>query len=120
MATGLMAAAKMTKGHPDIAWRDLAGLLDVALTAMSSRGKAQLGDKTVLDALDAVRRAIAGGEDPARMLASATDEVRAVLDRLRQRPARQGRARIFADRTIGRDDPGMIVIQRVLEALATP
>jgi dihydroxyacetone kinase-like protein len=118
MATGLMAPAKITRVQRDIAWRDLSGVLNEALAAISRRGKAQLGDKTVLDALDGVRRAIAGQEDPQQMLAAALDEVRAVLDRLRQLPARQGRARIFADRSIGRDDPGMIVIERVLEGLA--
>jgi len=117
MATGLMAPANSMRGQHEIAWRNLSGLFDEALTAMSSRGKAQLGDKTMLDAVDGVRRAIEGREDPDQMLTAAVDEVRAVLDRLRQQPARQGRARIFGDKTIGRDDPGMIVILRVLEGL---
>lgn len=117
-ATGLMAAARLTKGRTEIPWRDLPGLLDEAVTAMSNRGKAQLGDKTVLDALDGVRRAIDGQEDPDRMLSAAHHEVREVLDRLRKQPARQGRARIFADRSVGRDDPGMIAVLRALEGLA--
>lgn len=116
LATGLMAAAKRTKGRSEIAPVELAGLVDEALTAMSSRGKSQLGDKTVLDALDGVRRAIDGEDEPDRMLAAADEEVRAVLDRMRQQPARQGRARIFADRSVGLDDPGMVVILRILES----
>ena len=118
VATGLMAMARRTKGEAEISWRDLAPLLDEALAAMSSRGKAELGDKTVLDALDAVRRGIEGHDDPSGMAAAALREMRETLDRLREEPARQGRARIFADRSIGRDDPGMIAVQRVVEGLA--
>ena len=36
------------------------------------------------------------------------------------KPARQGRARIFAEKTVGSDDPGMIVVQRIVEELARP
>jgi dihydroxyacetone kinase-like protein len=118
VATGFMAMGRITGGQRDIAWCSLPGLLNEALTAMSRRGKAQLGDKTMLDAVDGMRRGIEGREDPDLMLTAAVDEVRAVLDRLRAQPARQGRARIFADKTMGRDDPGMIVILRALEGLA--
>ncbi len=119
VATGLLAAAKATKGQTSVAWRDVSALVAGALAAMASRGKAQLGDKTVLDALEAVRVATEGRDDPAAMLAASLSEVRRTLDRLRAEPARQGRARIFAEKTIGRDDPGMIAILRVLEGLAS-
>jgi phosphoenolpyruvate---glycerone phosphotransferase subunit DhaL len=118
LATGLMAAARITKGRSEVAWDDFSSLLEEALTAMSVRGKAQLGDKTVLDAIDAIRRAVEGVDDPREMVIAALDEAQAVLDGLRQQPARQGRARIYADRSIGRDDPGMIAVQRALEGLA--
>jgi len=120
VATGLVAVAKQTRGQREIAWRDVSGLINTALTSMISRGKAALGDKTMLDALDGVRRATEGRDDPGQMLTAANDEVRAVIERLRTQPAKQGRARIFAEKTIGRDDPGMIVIQRVLESLTQP
>lgn len=120
MATGLMAAAKVTRGRTSVEWREVSGLLDAALTAMAARGKAQLGDKTVLDALDALRRATDGGDDPAGMLQAALAEVAATLDRLRPEQARQGRARVYAASTVGRDDPGMIAMQRIVEGLAEP
>ena len=118
LATGLLAAAKAAKGQTEVAWRDVSGLVAGALAAMANRGRAQLGDKTVLDALEAVRHATEGRDDPADMLTAAIDDMHGALDRLRTQPARQGRARIFADKTIGRDDPGMIAVLRVLEGLA--
>jgi dihydroxyacetone kinase-like protein len=117
MATGLMAAAKATKGRAEVEWRELSGLVGVALDAMASRGKAELGDKTVLDALEAVRRGIDRDGDGAALQAAALGAVRASLDELRPRAARQGRARIFGEKTVGKDDPGMIAILRIVEAL---
>ena len=35
----------------------------------------------------------------------------------RQQPNRIGRARMFAERSIGLDDPGMVAMQRMLQAL---
>lgn len=118
VATGLMAAAKVSKGKQELPWNEAAGLFGAALDAMAARGKAALGDKTVLDAMDAIRRAADGKDDPARLHAAAVAELQATLDRLRSQPARQGRARIFAEKTVGRDDPGMVAMLRVLEALA--
>ena len=57
VATGLMAAAKSTKGRTAVPWTEIPGLLGAALAAMTARGKGQLGDKTVLDALEAARAA---------------------------------------------------------------
>ena len=60
LATGLMAAAKLTKGRSEVPWAETSTLLGAALRAMSDRGKGQLGDKTVLDGVEAARRATDG------------------------------------------------------------
>ena len=53
-ATALMAAAKKTKGRTDIPWSEVPALVAAARDAMMERGKGALGDKSVLDILDAV------------------------------------------------------------------
>ena len=40
LATGLLAAAKATRGRTEVAWSETAALLRGALEAMSARGKA--------------------------------------------------------------------------------
>jgi len=57
LATGLMAAAKATRGRAAVPWTEVSALLGAAVKAMSDRGKGQLGDKTVLDAVEAARHA---------------------------------------------------------------
>jgi dihydroxyacetone kinase-like protein len=118
LATGLMSAAKATKGRSKVPWQELPDLLGQALDAMAKRGKAQLGDKTVLDAVEAVRAATSQSSDPGEMLQVSRAGVAQVMDRMRNLPARQGRARIFGDKSVGRDDPGMVVFQRIVEALS--
>ena len=46
-----MAMAKQKKGHAEVDSTEWAGLLKLALEAMQQRGKAELGQKTVLDPL---------------------------------------------------------------------
>ena len=71
IATGLMAAAKCAKGRTAVPWTEVPDLLGAALTAMTARGKGQLGDKTVLDALEAARAATEGLSEPAAMVEAA-------------------------------------------------
>ncbi len=117
LATGLMSAAKATRGRSEVAWSEVSSLLGNATQAMAQRSGGGLGDKTVLDALDAASSATAGLTDPAEIAAAADQAVAECLDRFRNQPARQGRARIFGDKSVGKDDPGMMALKRMTEAL---
>lgn len=119
-ATGLLAAAKVGKGRSEVPLSEVPGLIAAALAAMMARGKASLGDKTVLDGLEAVRVALAGlGPDAGAdaMTTTARGAAEAALDAFRAHPARVGRARIFADKSVGLDDPGMLALVRILEGI---
>jgi hypothetical protein len=113
-----MAAARLTRGRTESPWAETSALLGAALKAMSDRGKGQLGDKTVLDAVEAARRATEGLEDPVLIATASTAAIEEAIMQLRQRPFRQGRARIFGDKGLGRDDPGMVALLRIVEGLA--
>jgi len=76
-----------------------------------------LGEKTALDALEAVRAATEGIDAPDALVAAAGQAVGKCLDRFRNQPARQGRARIFGEKSVGKDDPGMVAFQRIIEGL---
>lgn len=117
LATSLMSAAKATRGETALDWAKVPALMDAAGVAMSARGKAQLGDKTVLDALDAAAREAAKTAEPVAMAKAAVRGIDAALDAFRDQPAKVGRARIFGDRTIGMDDPGMVALREMAHAL---
>ena len=117
-ATGLMAAAKRSKGTTEAPWSELPSYLDTAVEALMARGKASLGDKTVMDALAAAARAAEGKDDPAAILSAAAGGVDDALEKFRDRPNKVGRARIYADKTIGLDDAGMVAVEMMLAWLA--
>lgn len=118
MATGLMAMAKALRGETAVPASRVSGLVAAARDQMQARGKAELGGKTVLDSLDAVARATEGLDDPAAVADAAAAAVDAALDAFRDRRATVGRARIFADRSVGMDDPGMLAMSRIVRAIA--
>ena len=113
MATGLMSAAKTIRGQQSISPADIPALVAGARDKMQERGKAELGGKTVLDSLDYIARATAESEDMAK---AATDAVDSALDDFRDKRATVGRARIFGEKSIGLDDPGMLAMQAVVKA----
>jgi dihydroxyacetone kinase-like protein len=114
LATGLMAAAKETKGREGIEAADLPDLLNAARNKMMARGKGELGGKTVLDSLDAIASAIDGADDPATAAVEAAQDAQVAF---RGKPATIGRARIFAEKSVGLDDPGMLAMTKIVMAL---
>ena len=119
IATALMIAARKTKGRSEVPWLELSEILGEARDAMAARGGANLGDKTVLDALDAVSRSIAGCDQAGVIHAASLTAAKATLEQYRDRPNKIGRARMFADASRGLDDPGMLAMVRVIEAIGS-
>ncbi|WP_442580478.1 DAK2 domain-containing protein [Mesorhizobium sp. ASY16-5R] len=117
-ATALLVFGRATKGTTELAPSDLGRLLGDARDAMLKRGQSELGDKTVIDAIDAVARATAGINDWAALSAAAGRGARAVLAEFNDRPCKIGRARMFGDKSRGLDDPGMLAFVRLTDAVS--
>ena len=78
---------------------DIVRAFGAAIEAVKARGKSDVGQKTMLDALAPARDAIAAGDDPAaaaQAAAEATIPMKAV----------RGRASFLGERSIGHMDPG--------------
>jgi phosphoenolpyruvate---glycerone phosphotransferase subunit DhaL len=119
LATGLMVFARETKGETEVSWARLGGLLGMARDAMIARGGAHLGDKTVLDGIDAVARACEGLSDPSAIASAARKAANEALEVFRDKPCEIGRARMFAEKSIGKDDPGMLAFASLTDAVTT-
>ena len=118
LATGLMSVAKKKKGQQEIQVEEISALLNDALDAMKQRGKAELGDKTVLDVIAASSQAAKDQSDGGSILKAIYDAVTGTIDEFRSRQSKIGRARIFSEKSIGLDDPGMLAFRKMLEALS--
>ena len=117
LTVALMTSAKRCAGVTELDHAQLAALLADVVATLSARGGASLGDKTVLDGLHAIHLALANAPASAKAACVASDAARAALDAFRDKPNRIGRARMFADKTIGMDDPGMVALLRMVDAL---
>lgn len=109
----------------DVAELDAAGLgaaLRAAYDAVAARGKAQPGDKTMLDALGpgigAYEEAVEAGESPARSTRAAADAAAQGRDATEPMVARKGRASYLGERSAGHIDPGAASSTILLESLA--
>ncbi len=109
-ATALMQAGKVAIGKETLAVADLPLLLDAATTGVETRGKARLGDKTLLDVLrpasDAFSAALAAGQPLAVAGAAMLAAAREGRDRMTPLRNRVGRASWLGERTEGKVDPG--------------
>jgi dihydroxyacetone kinase-like protein len=115
LATGLLAVAKQTIGKTELPSTAVPDLLRTACQKMGERGSASLGDKTVLDTVDAAARALDfHPEDSVGAVITAVDET---LSLYRDRECKIGRARIFSERSVGLDDPGMVAFRVMVGAL---
>ena len=119
LATGMMAIAKVKKGQTEIVMDEVSGLFNISLEAMQIRGKASLGDKTVLDVIAAARDAAKNQTDWKTMLNSINRAIDDTIELYRDRQSQIGRARIFGEKSIGLDDPGMLAFKRMFESLQT-
>jgi len=120
-ATALIAAGKAVKGKPAITTRDAVIMFDDAVAAIEMRGKAKLGDKTLVDAMypasQAFGHAIDGGESIAMAGTRALDAARQGRDAVTPLRSRIGRASWLGERTEGLVDPGCEAFVIVLEAI---
>ena len=90
---------------------DLAGFteaLDAGVQGVIKRGKAEPGDKTMVDALLPALEALreSDGEDVAAALARAADAAREGMEATVPMVARKGRASYIGERSAGHQDPG--------------
>jgi phosphoenolpyruvate---glycerone phosphotransferase subunit DhaL len=119
--TLLVTLGKELPEQPNAA--DIARALDASIKALTRLGKAEVGQKTLLDVLDPVRQLLAAAGDLqstellARVRLCADDSVRATA----QMAASRGRSSYLGDRALGHVDPGSrsmaLIIGSICDAL---
>ena len=113
MATALHGASAVT---PEV----LGDALRAGLDGVRQRGRAELGDKTMVDAMspavDAYQASDAPG-DLAGALRAAADAAAAGRDRVTALVARKGRASYLGERAAGHQDPGATSTTILFESL---
>ena len=99
-----------TAGKTELELDDWAAALDAGIAGVKSRGKAELEDKTMIDALvpalEALKAKAAEGADLGDALRASADAAEQGRDATTPLEARRGRASYLGPRSVGHQDPG--------------
>ncbi len=108
--TFFMRAGMAIDAKEELSAEDLVTMFQAALDGVIQRGKAELNDKTMVDAItpavEALREAVSSGaslsEALSKAAAAAEEGMKATIPML----AKKGRASYLGERSIGHQDPG--------------
>ncbi len=122
-AGALMSAGKVVRGKTELVPADVAEIFAAADEGIQTRGKATLGDKTVVDALHpasaAFSSAVAAGAGLGEAAAAAIKAAEIGRDGVTPLRSKVGRASWVGERTEGKVDPGCAMFVLVLKAIAS-
>jgi dihydroxyacetone kinase phosphoprotein-dependent L subunit len=120
MSTMFTRAGRAVKGKDQIGPAEAAAMLQSAVEGVEQRGKAHLGDKTMLDALiparEALNKAAAEGKKLPDCMGAALEAARIGAEETKKLRSKAGRSEWMGDRTIGVKDAGAAAIVLLLEA----
>ncbi|HLE14235.1 MAG TPA: dihydroxyacetone kinase subunit DhaL [Anaerolineales bacterium] len=120
--TFFLQAGMKTGGKMDISLSEWVGVLEAAVEGVMARGKAEPGDKTMLDALVPAVRALvksqADGVADAQALMNSAEAARLGMQATIPMIARKGRASYLGDRSAGHQDPGATSSYLLIRAAA--
>lgn len=120
--TAFLRAGKVVAGKSTVSAADMAAMISAAEAGIVQRGKAQPGDKTMLDAVhpaaEAAQQAAAAGASIAEVLAVAAEAAEAGAVATKTLVAKMGRASRLGERTLGHQDAGATSVAIILRVAA--
>jgi dihydroxyacetone kinase-like protein len=120
--TAFMQAGMAVAGKYELEARDILAALDSALKGVVMRGKANLGDKTMVDAItpavEAMREALENGAGTVEALDEAAAAAKQGMTDTIPMLAKKGRASYLGERSIGHQDPGATSSYLLIQTMA--
>lgn len=120
--TAFLRAGMATSGKHELYEADVITMLEAALEGIKARGKAQPGEKTMVDALTpalaATKDAEAHNQSLSQLLHRAADAAETGMKATIPMLATKGRASYLGERSIGHQDPGATSSWLILKTLA--
>jgi len=112
MFSAMREAGKAAGEKTEVTLYDLASMLEAAVQGIMKRGKAQVGQKTILDslhpALHVLQAGLASRADERKLLADVIQAAADGAEATRDLKPEAGRARWFSERSVGQIDPGAV------------
>ena len=121
VATGLMRGGKALEGAEAWGTAEMSAFWAAFFKGVAERGKAQLGDKTLLDVLSPIALSLESSNIQraglADALADASQAARDGLEATKNMMAQHGKAACFQEKTVGLQDAGATVGVLMIETL---
>ncbi|MHC5938718.1 dihydroxyacetone kinase subunit DhaL [Nostoc sp.] len=125
--TWFLRASTAVIGKQELTEQDVLGILQAGLDGVLQRGKAQLGDKTMVDVLSpavaAFRQAVGESKGTLEAMQQAVAAAQIGLQETIPMQAKKGRASYLGERSIGHQDPGgtsaYLMLKSLLRVLKT-
>ena len=112
MFSAMREAGKGIKDKVEVTLSDLAAMLEAAIQGIMKRGKAQVGQKTILDslhpALVVLQQGLESGMDEEKLVAEVIRAAADGAEKTRDLRPEAGRARWCSERSQGQSDPGAV------------
>ena len=122
LGTFFLRAAATCVDKSELAPADVVALFHAGVEGLQQRGKAALGDKTMLDAwlpaVDAMRGALEAGSGLADVLERGAAAAEAGMRATIPMQARKGRGSYLGERSVGHQDPGATASFLLLKSAA--
>jgi dihydroxyacetone kinase-like protein len=120
--TAFMQAGMAVAGKYELEGKDILAALDSALKGVVMRGKANLDDKTMVDAItpavEAMREALENGAGTLEALDEAAAAAKQGMTDTIPMLAKKGRASYLGERSIGHQDPGATSSYLLIQTMA--
>jgi phosphoenolpyruvate---glycerone phosphotransferase subunit DhaL len=120
--TAFLRAGATAGTETELAPAQIVAMLRAATDGIKARGKSDVGDKTLLDALvpatNTIEESINAGLDATATLRAAATTARERAEATREMQAMRGRASYTGERSIGTLDAGAVAVAVMFEALA--
>lgn len=121
LSCGIQETAKFLKEHPEPSGADIASIPRRFAEIISKRGKANEGDKTILDALipyaKTMEESYRAAGDLTVALRDAAESAREGMEKTKGMVAKAGRAKWLADRNKDCPDGGAVLCCRIADCL---
>ena len=119
--TMFLRSSTAVAGKSELTDEDMVALLQAFVDAIIQRGKANLGDKTMLDALspasETFKQAVADGASTQEALQQAVAAAQEGMKNTIPLVAKKGRASYLGDRSMNHQDPGATSVYLILNTL---
>ena len=110
IAFSFMNISKNLKGKNQCNHDDIIAIFNTALKTILERGKTNLGDKTIADTLNLIIKNLKDNQNYSEVFKLSTKQA---LEDFKGKKIKIGRARMFEDKTMDLDDPGMFALNRL-------